>query len=63
MPAIRFYYSDTISAFLNRHTDEIIGKMAVALSLVKTNNACYNHIFRKGQKVLQNGFYENHHPK
>lgn len=30
MPAIRFYYSDTISDFLGRPSDEIIGKMARA---------------------------------
>lgn len=30
MPAIRFYYSDTIHDFLDRCTDEIIGKMAQA---------------------------------
>ena len=30
MPAIRFYYSDTIHDFLDRCTDEIIGKMVQA---------------------------------
>lgn len=30
MAALRYYYSDTISMFLTRNTDEIIGKLTLA---------------------------------
>lgn len=30
MAALRYYYSDTISAFLTRSTDEIVGKLTLA---------------------------------
>lgn len=30
MAALRYYNSDTISIFLNRNTDEIIGKLTLA---------------------------------
>lgn len=30
MPALRYYYSDTISRFLTKNTEEIIGKLTLA---------------------------------
>jgi len=30
MAALKYYYSDTISMFLTRNTDEIIGKLTLA---------------------------------
>ena len=30
MAALRYYYSDTISMFLSRSTDEIVGKLTLA---------------------------------
>ena len=30
MAALRYYYSDTISMFLKRSTDEIVGKLTLA---------------------------------
>ncbi len=30
MTALRYYFSDTISMFLNRNTDEIIGNLTLA---------------------------------
>jgi len=30
MPALRYYYSDTISRFLTKNTEEIIGRLTLA---------------------------------
>lgn len=30
MPALRYYYSDTISMFLTRSTEEIVGKLTLS---------------------------------